>query len=220
MLLLDRMCSLCFSASRLSQDPMAEKYRHSHHTPAAPGIPANHRSEICKKMNIRSFISIISLLCCTFMIKAQTLEEMQRKTVPDYIDGSISEYWEISVKNVTDETYFSWIAARPLSEMKTTLSVIREYFFYPKGDLNLFTILTDSVIREPYHPTIGITFIKMIHPGETFKYVFIDKDKAERYLERLVSVSSSDIEKYLDIKSFGISEFGDLLYKDDYVLIR
>lgn len=26
MLLLDRMCSLCFSASRLSQDPMAEKY--------------------------------------------------------------------------------------------------------------------------------------------------------------------------------------------------
>ena len=171
-------------------------------------------------MNIRSFISIISLLCCTFMIKAQTLEEMQRKTVPDYIDGSISEYWEISVKNVTDETYFSWIATRPLSEMKTTLSVIREYFFYPKGDLNLFTILTDSVIREPYHPTIGITFIKMIQPGETFKYVFIDKDKAERYLERLVSVSLSDIEKYLDIKSFGISEFGDLLYKDDYVLIR
>lgn len=51
-------------------------------------------------------------------------------------------------------------------------------------------------------------------------YVFIDKDKAERYLERLVSVSLSDIEKYLDIKSFGISEFGDLLYKDDYVLIR
>lgn len=182
--------------------------------------PANHMSEICKKMNIRSFISIISLLCCTFMIKAQTLEEMQRKTVPDYIDGSISEYWEISVKNVTDETYFSWIATRPLSEMKTTLSVIKEYFFYPKGDLNLFTILTDSVIREPYHPTIGITFIKMIQPGETFKYVFIDKDKAERYLERLVSVSSSDIEKYLDIKSFGISEFGDLLYKDDYVLIR
>ena len=75
------------------------------------------------------------------MIKARTLEEMQRKTVPDYIDGSISEYWEISVKNVTDETYFSWIATRPLSEMKTTLSVIREYFFYPKGDLNLFTIL-------------------------------------------------------------------------------
>ena len=132
------------------------------------------------------------------MIKAQTLEEMQRKTVPDYIDGSISEYWEISVKNVTDETYFSWIATRPLSEMKTTL----------------------SVIREPYHPTIGITFIKMIQPGETFKYVFIDKDKAERYLERLVSVGLSDIEKYLDIKSFGISEFGDLLYKDDYVLIR
>lgn len=26
MLLLDRMCSLCFSASRLSQAPMAEKY--------------------------------------------------------------------------------------------------------------------------------------------------------------------------------------------------
>lgn len=26
MLLLDRMCSLCFSASWLSQDPMAEKY--------------------------------------------------------------------------------------------------------------------------------------------------------------------------------------------------
>lgn len=26
MLLLDRMCSLCFSASRLSRDPMAEKY--------------------------------------------------------------------------------------------------------------------------------------------------------------------------------------------------
>lgn len=86
--------------------------------------------------------------------------------------------------------------------------------------MNLFTILTDSVIREPYHPTIGITFIKMIQPGETFKYVFMDKDKAERYLERLVSVSLSDIEKYLDIKSFGISEFGDLLYKDDYVLIR
>lgn len=84
-------------------------------------------------MNIRSFISIISLLCCTFMIKAQTLEEMQRKTVPDYIDGSISEYWEISVKNVTDETYFSWIATKPLGEMKTTLSVIREYFFIPKG---------------------------------------------------------------------------------------
>lgn len=69
------------------------------------------------------------------MIKAQTLEEMQRKTVPDYIDGSISEYWEISVKNVTDETYFSWIAARPLSEMKTTLSVIREYFFLSQRGL-------------------------------------------------------------------------------------
>ena len=60
----------------------------------------------------------------------------------------------------------------------------------------------------------------MIQPGETFKYVFIDKDKAERYLERLVSVSLCDIEKYLNIKSSDISKFGDLFYKDNYVLIR
>lgn len=174
-------------------------------------------------MSIRSLISFVFLLCCTFIMDAQTIEEMQRKIVPDHIDGTISEYWEITVKNVSDKTYFSWIATRPLSEMKTTLSVIKEYFFYPKGDdqaLNLFTIFTDSVIREPYYPTIGITFIKMIQPGETFKYVFIDKDKAERYLERLVSVSLCDIEKYLNIESSDISKFGDLFYKDNYVLIR
>lgn len=94
-------------------------------------------------MNIRSFISIVSLLCCTFIMEAQALEEIQRKIVPDHIDGSMSEYWEISVKNVSDEIYFSWIATRPLSEMKTTLSVVKEYFFYPKGDdrgLNLFNV--------------------------------------------------------------------------------
>lgn len=174
-------------------------------------------------MITRFLISIASLLCCAFIVEAQTLEEVQRKIVPNYIDGSTSEYWEVSIKNVSDEINFSWIATKPLSEMKTTLSIIKEYFFYPKGDdkaLNLFTILTDAVVREPYYPTIGVTFIKMLQPGDVFKYVFIDKDKAECYLERLVSVSISDIEKYLDVKHSDISRFGDLFYKDDYVLIR
>lgn len=111
-------------------------------------------------------LEVFSTFCSDILFLQKDLE---------YYDGNklihLSEY---TIRNNSQECVISWV------DYQTSFGVICEepiikYFFYRKGDFSVANLLTEEAVLVKDPPTLGKNFLVRIKPGESFRYLVINK---------------------------------------------
>lgn len=120
----------------------------------------------------------MSLLCILLLCL------MQKPEVPDGIIittqrvelscdqcGFSEKMIEYTLTNVSSLNYYTWVDYNASFINDDRDSSIYRYFFVIHDDLNLGTLLTDNIDFKSLYPEIGVSFLKLIKPQESFSYI-------------------------------------------------
>ena len=118
------------------------------------------------------------------------------------------------IHNTSQDSYFTWVNFDDTLKGDTK-KLIRRYFYSSHNDFRLFDLLMDDIVfTEVFEPTVGITFLKIIKPGETFTYITeTDIDLAPH----IVYMKDTEVESVIGYSRF-MNE-NAILYKDASIVI-
>lgn len=130
------------------------------------------------------------------------------------MDSSIVNYWdcitnknhvieEIRIVNNTEENYLTWVSTEPIQN-KSNDFLVHQYFISKKGDYSFFDFMT---LNQSFDlgTIIGFSFIKRIHPGESFSYIIpLNSDNASSYYNKIIIIRQQEVEQVL--QGFQIEE--------------
>ena len=95
-----------------------------------------------------------------------------------YYDSFNEKQYDIKeyiLNNNSNEDYYTWIDYdRDYAGVDT--QGIMYYFLSFHGDFNLISLLTDNVVFYDYMSILGKVFLRRIEPGDSFRYVLINRD--------------------------------------------
>ncbi len=97
---------------------------------------------------------------------------------------------EYTVRNMSDEPYLTWVDFGGRGEARRRR--IFRYFHAPRGDMNLAMLMTDNVARESEDVILGVSFIKVLKPHGSFKYVVVN-EKDDRDFRRGIVVEKASV---------------------------
>lgn len=118
------------------------------------------------------------------------------------------------IHNTSQNSYYTWVNYDDSLKGDTT-KIVSRYFFSLHNDFSLFALLTEAIVfTEVFEPTVGITFLKIIKPGETFTYITgTDIDLAPY----IVYLKDTEVESVIGYSRF-MSE-NAIIYKDASIVI-
>ena len=136
------------------------------------------------------------------------------------IDSQEMNYAEYVVKNKTQDTVYIWIDTATIgldsltSEQKDILLFLK-YIRNPKCEIGLDFMCHDGCINFgkvlPPPPVIGCTFIKKMHPGESFVVISLKNSIGP---DAIHSVKKEIVERFLKIDR--LDEIG---FDKSYILV-
>ena len=145
-------------------------------------------------------IVFILTLVCFFNLTANSV----------YIDTVYCNYYNnlvkqkqlivnYKLKNISDEDYLTWVSITPV-EKKSDRELVYEFFKQRKGDFSWLQMMYEGLL-ETQIMNVGYSFIKNIHPNETFSYYVCKIDKKSFFYEdRIVIIQKKKVEQYLKEK--------------------
>lgn len=110
-------------------------------------------------------------------------------------NGEIINIIEYQMTNQSDEPYFTWLDFNNHNEKGKRK--IHRYFYAHHGDLNLATLMTDNVMQTSREVIIGKTFIKRLKPGESFKYIVVNKKDNDDFSKNIIAEKVSYVSKII-----------------------
>ena len=162
------------------------------------------------KKAVFPLVSLIFLLhgCSNAGILFQTKEQ----TV--YMNGAEVRQRLYIIHNTSQNSYYTWVNYDDTLKGDTT-KIVSRYFFSLHNDFSLFALLTEDIVfTEVFEPTVGITFLKKIKPGETFTYITeTDVDLSRN----IVYLKETEVESIIGCSRFMNEDV--ILYKEDSIAI-
>lgn len=159
---------------------------------------------------------LLILLSCNSDCPKITLQIGELKGY--YYEQSSNQVIRLSegvITNNTSESYYTWIDFRTLFDEQESGNHARKYLSMPFGDFSLIQLLCEDVFfHEEFSPIIGVSFLKKITPGASFKYL-VDWRICEKLNGHIFYVSESD---YKQIVGNTLNE-QMILYDKDEILI-
>ena len=101
------------------------------------------------------------------------------------------QQYEYTIQNMSIENIISWVDYGNSFDKKRDEPVIK-YFFQPHGDFALAHVLTDELAEPTGPPILGVDFVVLIKPGESFKYLSTNDDC---FNEHIFYYKESDLKK-------------------------
>lgn len=122
------------------------------------------------------------------MIVKNTIEYYDPKT-PQLI--SIIEY---SITNTSDKDCYTWIDFKAVNTSEDIYKALKYYFYSRHGDFSLSDLLTETLVfSEPFRPVLGESFIKLIPPKHTFRYLVYNEGNTSIDIEKNIFIVKENV---------------------------
>ena len=144
---------------------------------------------------MRGYLLVAMLLVCQ-MLAAKDIEVSDSTySYTKGVRGEKIRITEYTVRNMSDEQYLTWVDFSGRDE--TRRRRIFRYFHAPHGDMNLAMLMTDNVARESEDIILGVSFIKVLKPHGSFKYVVVNEKDGKDFRKGIVVEKASAVAKII-----------------------
>lgn len=149
---------------------------------------------------IKRILVFLSVFLLFWDTKAQ--ESIQIDTISySYYNAISNRHQSIEVYKITNNTsdeYLTWIADVPINDTPEH-RLVHDYFKKQKGDFNyIFWMYEVDHGRPVSNWAIGVSFVKLIKPQDSFSYVIAkNSDGSNIYNDRIVIMGRKDVEQYI-----------------------
>lgn len=102
------------------------------------------------------------------------------------------------ITNYSSKEFLTWIADVPINNTPEH-RLVHDYFKKQIGDFKYISWMYEEDFGRPVSNwTIGVSFVKMINPQDSFSYFIIkDSDVSNTYKDRIVIMSREKVEHYI-----------------------
>lgn len=138
---------------------------------------------------------VLTLILCLPYYNNSTTGIHKDRTEYCYVGPDPVEYRVITYEiiNKSNEPYITFLYYKPV---KNSSQAIWRIFVQPIGEFNLLSMLTDNaVISDEFQSIIKPSFLKIIDPNDSFKYITHSPANKD-----------CDIEKYIYIEKKSVAE--------------
>lgn len=164
---------------------------------------------------MRKFLIIYILLSFALELKAQCNDVLDTVIVHTYHNSFTNKSITVGnyrIINNTSDEYVTWISPNSVEGMLPSV-LIHDYFQQVRGDFNLVFLLREKLI-DTDSLSVGISFMKIIKPKESFSYYLIN-DTQSFYKDRIVVLKKEEVERQIR-KELSY----DVTYKDPFIVIN
>ena len=140
----------------------------------------------------------------------------QRYYVGEYQESTYTVVREYTIQNNSSEKVYTWLDYNYPSYKDDPGKAVRRYFFSLHGDFCFSNLFFDNVVLEEFLPIVGVFFLKIIEPGESFHYIEINSDDLSRYI---VCFRETDFIKELGSPLDPSPSHRELFYEGDSIVI-